>query len=99
MSVLALYTFWEMQASTWGLLIATGNRVPYLWPSVAANLLAFALSLIHTTSLGIGAFILSPLLAHSLFNFWYWPHYAARGIHTSWARFMFSRPKGKPSGL
>jgi len=99
LALLVFSSFLDTQVSIWGALIATGNRVPYLWPSVAASLLAFALSLtlVHTTSLGIGAFVLSPLLAHSLFNYWYWPIYAARGIQTSWARFMFSRPQGHPS--
>jgi O-antigen/teichoic acid export membrane protein len=97
--LLALNAFLEVQVSTWGAIIATGNRIPFLWPSVAANLLAFALSLtlVHTTSLGLGAFVLSPLLAQSLFNYWYWPLYAARGIQTSWLGFMFSWPKGKAS--
>ena len=101
LALLAFSSFLDAQVSIWGALIATGNRVPYLWPSVGASLLAFALSLtlIHTTSLGLGAFVLAPLLAHSLFNHWYWPLYAARGIQTSWARFMFSRPKGNPGAL
>jgi hypothetical protein len=47
--------------------------------------------------LGIGTFVLAPLLANCLFTHWYWPLYAARGIQTTWARFMFSRPKGNPS--
>jgi O-antigen/teichoic acid export membrane protein len=101
LALLALNSFLDTQVSIWGTLITTENRFPFLWPSVAANLLAFALSLtlIHTTSLGLGAFVLAPLLAHSLFTYWYWPLYAAHGIQTSWARFMFSRPKGNPSAL
>ncbi len=101
LALLALSSFLETQVSIWGALILTENRFPFLWPSLAANLLAFALSLtlIHTTSLGLGAFVLAPFLAHSLFNYWYWPLYAARGIQTSWARFMFSRPKGTPGAL
>ena len=101
LALLALNSFLETQISIWGTLISTENRIPFLWPSVAANLLSFALSLtlIHTTSLGLGAFVLAPLLAHSLFNYWYWPLYAAHGIQTSWARFMFSWPKGNPIAL
>jgi O-antigen/teichoic acid export membrane protein len=101
LALLAFNAFLETQISIWGTLISTENRIPFLWPSVAANLLSFALSLtlIHTTSLGLGAFVLAPLLAHSLFNYWYWPLHAAHGIQTSWARFMFSRPKGNPSAL
>jgi O-antigen/teichoic acid export membrane protein len=99
LSLLVVSAFLEGTVSTWGTLISTENRIPYLWPSVATNLLAFALSLtlIHTTSLGIGTFVLAPLLANCLFTHWYWPLYAARGIQTTWARFMFSRPKGNPS--
>jgi O-antigen/teichoic acid export membrane protein len=101
LALLAFNSFLETQISIWGTLISTENRIPFLWPAIAANLLSFALSLtlIHTTSLGLGAFVVAPLLAHSLFNYWYWPLYAARGIQTSWARFMFYRPKGNPSAL
>ena len=101
LALLAFSSFLETQVSIWGMLISTENRIPFLWPSVAANLLSFALSLtlIHTTSLGLGAFVLAPLVAHSLFNNWYWPLHAAHGIQTSWARFLFSRPKGNPSAL
>lgn len=101
LTLLAVSSFLDTQVGIWGTLISTENRIPFLWPSVAGGLLAFALSLtlIHTTSLGLGAFVLAPLLAHSLFNYWYWPLYAAHGIQTSWARFMFSRPKGNPSAL
>jgi hypothetical protein len=101
LALLAFNAFLETQVSLWGMLISTENRIPFLWPSVAGSLLAFALSLtlVHTTSLGLGAFVLAPLLAHSLFNYWYWPLYAARGIQTFWVRFMFSWPKGNPSAL
>ena len=101
LALLALGSFMETQVSIWGTLISTENRIPFLWPSVAGSLLALVLSLtlIHTTSLGLGAFVLSPLLAHSLFNYWYWPRYAAHGIQTSWTRFMFFRPKGNPGAL
>lgn len=101
LALLAFDSFLATQVSIWGTLISTENRIPFLWPAVAANLLAFGLSLtlIHTTSLGLGVFVLAPFLAHSLFNYWYWPLYAARGIQTSWARFMFFRPKGNPGSL
>jgi O-antigen/teichoic acid export membrane protein len=101
LALLALNSFLETQISIWGTLISTENRIPFLWPSVAGSLLSLALSLtlIHTTSLGLGAFVLAPLLAHSLFNYWYWPRYAAHGIQTSWTRFMLFRPKGNPSAL
>ena len=101
LALLAINSFLETQVGIWGMLISTENRIPFLWPSVAGCLLSFALSLtlIHTTSLGLGAFVLAPLLAHSLFNYWYWPLHAAHGIQTSWSRFMFSRPKGTPRAV
>ncbi|PWU11322.1 MAG: hypothetical protein C5B50_23540 [Verrucomicrobia bacterium] len=94
LALLSLNAFLEMQASIWGTLIATGNRIPYLWPGVAGSVLAFVLALIllHTTSIGLGAFAAGPLIAQSLFNYWYWPRYAAREIGTSWARFVFRGP-------
>lgn len=101
LALLVLVSFLEMQISVWGTLISTENRIPFLWPAVVGNLASFliSLTLIHTTSLGLGAFVLAPLLAHSVFNNWYWPHYAARGIQTSWVRFMFLRPKGNGGSL
>lgn len=99
MLLLTVNAFLEMQVGTWGTLIATGNRIPYLWPAIASNVVCFVLSLtlIHTTSLGLGAFVLSPLLAQGLFNYWYWPGYAARSIGTSWGRFMFFGPSASIS--
>ncbi len=98
LGLLTLNAFLEAQVSLWGALILTENRFPFLWPSLASNLLSLGLSLtlVHTTSLGLGAFVLAPLIAQSLFTYWYWPLYGARGIQTSWARFMFSRPKDNP---
>ena len=62
-----------MQFSFWGTLIFVQNRLPYLWPTVATNVLSLTLSLtlIHVTSLGTGALVLAPLIAGSLFNYWY----------------------------
>ena len=82
-----------MQFSFWGTLIFVQNRLPYLWPTVATNVLSLALSLtlIHVTSLGTGALVLAPLITGSLFNYWYWPPYAARSVGTSFARFLFGR--------
>jgi hypothetical protein len=96
--LLTLNAFLATRSSTWGSLIATENRIPYLWSAVVTNLGCFALSLslIHFTSLGLGALVLGPLLANAVFYYWYWPLYAIRGIHTSWSRFLFSRPKGDP---
>jgi len=58
-----------MQFVTWSTLIATGNRLTYLWPTVATNILSLVLSLalVHFTSLGLGALVLGPLLAGLIF--------------------------------
>jgi Na+-driven multidrug efflux pump len=98
--VLMLGTFLDMQFTTWGTLIATGNRLTYLWPTVATNILSLILSLVlvHFTSLGLGALVLGPLLAGAIFNYWYWPGFAARGIETTLFRFLFLGPSAhRPS--
>ncbi|HLZ54523.1 MAG TPA: hypothetical protein VKS19_08610, partial [Verrucomicrobiae bacterium] len=100
MLLLALWMFFEMQFSLWTTLIVTGNRLSYLWPTVATNVLSLGLSLalVHFTRLGMGALVLGPLLAGALFNYWYWPQFAARGIGTTLFRFLFLGPAAhKPS--
>jgi Na+-driven multidrug efflux pump len=91
---LMLGAFLDMQFVTWSTLIATGNRLTYLWPTVATNILSLVLSLalVHFTSLGLGALVLGPLLAGLIFNYWYWPLFAARGIETTLFRFLFLGP-------
>lgn len=93
--LIALNGFFETQFTLWSTLISTENRLPYLWPSVAANVgtMALALALLYGTSLEEGAFILAPLLAGLLFNYWHWPIQGARSIQTSLAHFLFSRPR------
>jgi O-antigen/teichoic acid export membrane protein len=95
LALLTLNGFLFMRVNAWGSLIVTENRVPYLWSAVATNLLSFvfSLALIHTTSLGLGALVLGPLLAFCPFYYWYWPMYAVRGIKASWPQFIFSPPK------
>ena len=92
--LLALYMFFEMQFSLWGTLIAMGNRLTYLWPTVATNVFSLMLSLVLVkfTTLGLGALVLGPLLAGIVFNYWYWPPFAARGIGTTLFRFLFLGP-------
>jgi hypothetical protein len=91
---LMLYSFLNMQFTFWGTLIATGNRLTYLWPTVVTNVgsLILSLTLVHFTQLGFGALVLGPLLAGSIFNYWYWPPFAARGIGTTLFRFLFFGP-------
>ena len=91
--LMTLDSFLFMQFAIWGTLIFAQNRLPYLWPTVATNVLSLLLSLtlIQFTSLGTGALILGPLIAGSLFNYWYWPPYAARSVGTTFSRFLFGR--------
>jgi hypothetical protein len=100
LALLAVTTFFDLQFTVWTTLILTGNRMPSLWPTVATNLLSvtLALTFVHTTSLGLGALVLGPLIAGSLFNYWFWPFYAARGLNTGLLQFLFTRPahKGGP---
>jgi hypothetical protein len=90
----------EMQFIVWGTLLFTENRLVYVWPTVATNVLSLALSFlfIRFTRLEIGALVLGPLVAGVLFNYWYWPFYAARTIGTSLLRFLATGPEPKKSG-
>jgi O-antigen/teichoic acid export membrane protein len=94
----------ETQFSLWTTLIFAQNRMPFLWFAIASNVLSLTLSqtLIHFTSLGLGALVLAPLLAGTLFNYWYWPSYGARSLGTSLGRFLFRpppRPPAEPSAM
>ena len=91
---LTLTIFLDLQFSSWGTLISTANRVPYLWPSVATNIVSLTLSLIlvHFPSLGLGALVLGPLLAGCTFNYWYWPLFGARSLGTTLFRLLFPGP-------
>jgi hypothetical protein len=97
LAVLMFYFFLYSQYVTWGTLMATANNLAYLWPTVATNVLSLILSLllVYFTRLGLGALVLGPLLAGVLFNFWYWPAYAARDIGTTLFHFLFLGPKTK----
>jgi O-antigen/teichoic acid export membrane protein len=88
--VLTLYFFIELHLSFWAVLISTENRVPFVWPGMATSVcsLGLALVLIHDTSLGVGALVLPPLIAGSLFNYWYWPLAGARALGKSFSGFL-----------
>lgn len=90
----ACYIFLEGQLTVWATLIITENRLPFLWPFVAANVLSpcLVLLLIKTTDLGVGALVVGPLIAGSLLNYWYWPMEGARSLQSRWRRFLFARP-------
>ena len=89
--------FFEMHLVLWCTLLSMENRLPYLWPWLATNVLGLCLSLalVHCTSLGLGALVLGPLLAGIVFNHWYWPPYAARSLGTTLTRLLFVGPEGK----
>ena len=97
LAILMLYTFLSLQYTTWTTLMATGNNLTYLWPTVATNVLSLILSLllVYFTKLGLGALVLGPLLAGVIFNYWYWPAYAAKEIGTTLCHFLFLGPKVK----
>ena len=94
---LMLYFLLYSHYVTWGTLLATANDLSYMWPTVATNVLSLILSLllVHFTGLGLGALVLGPLLAGIVFNFWYWPAYAARQIGISLLRFLLFGYKSK----
>jgi len=99
LSLLTLYLFLEMQFAFWTHLLTTENRVPSLWATVVTYPLGVGLVwlLYEATQLGIGAFVLGPLLAGSLFNYWYWPIAGAWSLQTNWVKFVFMRPAGSGS--
>lgn len=82
--------FLETQFSTWGMFIFAENKIPYLWPVVIGNLVSVVamIAFLHHTSIGVGAFAFTPLVVGLLFNYWYWPAYSARGIGTTFVRFL-----------
>ncbi len=94
LSLLTLYLFLEMQFAFWTHLLTTENRVPSLWGTLVTYPLGVGLVwlLYEATHLGIGAFVLGPLLAGSFFNYWYWPIAGAKSLQTNWVKFVFMRP-------
>jgi len=100
LALLVLNGLFEVQFNIWGTLITMENRVPYLWPTVATNVLSLALSLtlVQFTNLGLGALVLGPLLSGCLFNYWFWPPYAARRIGTRLLKFMLHGAKEDSAG-
>ena len=89
--LLALDAFFAMQFSLWGTFLSLQNRLPYLWYTVATNAvsLLLSLSLVRLTPLGLGALVLGPLVAGAMFDYWYWPPFAARTVGTSLRGLLF----------
>jgi hypothetical protein len=59
------------------------NQLPMLWPSLAANVVGLALNagFVHLNGAQPGFLVLGPLLAGSVFNYWFWPRYGARLLY------------------
>ena len=95
LGLFALNGLLEMNYSFWGTLISTENRTPFVWPIIISNFASFlvVLLLLHTTKLGLGAFVLSPLAVGCLYNHWKWPREGARSIGVSWLAFLLKRPR------
>ncbi len=112
-ALLAINQFLYMRFAFWVNLIATDNRLPSLWPTVATNALAVAGAavLVKGFGWGIEALVWAPLLTGLLFNYWFWMLAGARELGTTWWRFVRSSAeagqtrggpwpgRGNPSGF
>jgi O-antigen/teichoic acid export membrane protein len=94
LALFALNAFFEMHFNSWTTFISIGNRLPFLAHTVAANFVSVILAvvLLHSTSLGVGALVLSPLIVGLLFNYWYWPLEGLNMLRVGWRPFLFSKP-------
>jgi hypothetical protein len=92
--LLLFNAFLETQIVFWTTLLSMENRIPSLWAVVTTNAaaLVLVLLLVNFTHLHLGAFVLAPLLAGSLFNYWFWAKEGARSLQTTWLQFTFFRP-------
>ncbi|HWD18436.1 MAG TPA: hypothetical protein VHB20_04090 [Verrucomicrobiae bacterium] len=93
MLVLMFGVYMDMIMAILGTLIATGNRLPYVWTGIITNAGSLTLSLIllRWTHLGLGSFVLGPILSNAVFNYWYWPTFAARSLNTTLREFLLPR--------
>lgn len=93
MVLILVFGFLEMILSAACTLIVTSNRTPFLKATVVTNCasLVLILLLLNTTTLGIGALVLGPLLAGLVYNYWHWIAAAARDIKTTLPRLLFER--------
>lgn len=101
MTLLAVNGLLEQHLSVWNTLIAMGNRLPMLWPSLATNAAGLALNLFLVTRPDAvpGVLALGPLAAGLVFNYWFWPRYGARTLGLGWLQFARSGfARLRPSG-
>jgi O-antigen/teichoic acid export membrane protein len=91
--LLAVTAFLDLRFAFWTTLLSTANRVPFLWPTVATNLviLATLVGLWATGELDLWALVIVPLIIGAAFNYWYWPLVGAKSLCTSWWSFAFGR--------
>ncbi len=94
LALLAVNALLETHFVSWTTLINISNQLPFLRSTIFTNIgaLLLALVLVRFTSLGYGAFVLAPLLAGSVVNYWRWAREGAHLLQTRWLPFMITRP-------
>jgi hypothetical protein len=94
LAILAVQALLEINYVFWTTLLTSENRIPSMWAAVATNMVALGLgyALVKTTNLGLGSFVLAPLVTNLAFNYWYWPQAGAKLLGESWFRYMFHKP-------
>lgn len=103
LALLLLNGLLDAHCSAWNTLIAMGNRLPMLWPSLATNAAGLALNLaIIQVWPGVpGLLAVGPPLAGLAFNYWHWPGAGARTLQLSFREFVrygFARPPRADAG-
>jgi O-antigen/teichoic acid export membrane protein len=90
-ALMTLGSFLDMQLNFWAMIIFVSNRLTFLWPMVGSNVvgLLLSLTLLHYTNFGVGALVLGPLIAGSVFNYWFWPFYSSRSLGSHLLHFLF----------
>jgi O-antigen/teichoic acid export membrane protein len=83
MILLTVNGFLESNCTLWNTFISMWNQLPMLWPSLAANVVGLALNagFVHLNGAQPGFLVLGPLLAGSVFNYWFWPRYGAKLLY------------------
>lgn len=93
LGLLVLNTFFQMNFTFWTTLLWMQNRIPSFIPTIITQVAALGLLtlMITTTNLGVGAFILAPLVCGVIFNYWFWWLEGARMLKTTVPGFLFRR--------
>ncbi|HEY6228676.1 MAG TPA: hypothetical protein VI282_16275 [Verrucomicrobiae bacterium] len=95
LTLLAVQALFDMQYTFWTTLLTSENRIPSTWAAMITNVssIVVAYALVKTTDLGLGAFVVAPLVCGLAFNYWYWAKVGARAIGTNWFGYMFHKPR------